>query len=628
VLRRTSRRWRCALTRTALALSLLVTLFAVDAAGAEHRILFVGNSYTDYGGETNVAGCYGPLASEAVEAWGSVAHETVAKGGWTFHQHAQDAQLEGQELFGLLGAGDTPWDAVVFQEQSQIPGFHPYDAPDWDLSLAAAPALDALAVAAGAETVFMMTWGRRDGDAMNPVIFPDYPSMQALLAEGYALYAAATSTPARQTWVAPVGMTWQAVWNAASAGGQDPLDAQALFSRLYSGDGSHPSQLGSYLMGLAMVVSLTGRDPGGMTWAPDGTSEADRSALRDAVRAGILTPPFETVDYGWGPRYRLPWLHAWEDLAPPDGEGSVTISHPVRRDTAVVDGAGAATSVILGGPDGARGRLVLQGEAALSVDEIVAGDGGTGSVEVTSGTLNAARIGVPVTLSGGGWILPAGEATLSSELVLEDGAALRFDLGSLPGEGALSSHLAVSGTAILDGRIYVVPAADLVLAEASTWDLVAAASLQPLPNLVLDGPDGATLEIVEAGAGQILRVTLPATGTPPVDAAPDVMTGGDVIEEPLAEVVPDDAALEAGAAPDTPQGETPGPEAVAEPAPPSGSGSGGCGVGTSGAGWWLLLLLGLGAAPWSATRKGDGPRGAFRSIWPLDHSVDTPPPPS
>lgn len=589
------------MTRAGPVLTLLLALFATDAAAAEHRILFVGNSYTDYGGATNVAGCYGPLASEGVDAWDSVAHETVAKGGWTFHKHAQDASSEGQELHALLGAGDTAWDVVVFQEQSQIPGFHPYNAPDWDLSIAAAPTLDSHAAAAGAETVFMMTWGRRDGDPMNPEIFPDYPSMQALLAEGYALYAAGTSTPARRTWVAPVGMAWYAVWSAATGAGQDPLAPEALFARLYSGDGSHPSQLGSYLMGLAMVASLTGRDPGGLTWAPGGIGSEDRAALQAAVRSGILTPPFETVDYGWGPLHRLPWLHAWED--PADGAGPVLVSHPIRRDTAVVDGPATAPSIILGGENGALGRLVLQGEAALSVDEIAPGAEGSGAVDVVSGALMATTVGVPLTLSGGGWILPSTgvDATLSAALMLGDGAVLRFDLGALPGEGAPNAHLTVTGAATLDGRIYVVPTEELVSDEATTWELLAAASIEALPNLELDGPDGAAMEIVDGGPGQVLRVTLPATATPPIEAAPDVVTGEDtVVVEVTEEVTPGDGtpapdmAPDTGVIPDMAGRETPpetaGADAVVEPAPAIGGG-GGCGVGEVGSGWWLVLSL-------------------------------------
>jgi len=602
-------------TRRALFV-ILALVFAAPAAAEEHRILFVGNSYTQYGGATNVAGCYGALAPEGVGAWDPVTHETIAKGGWTLHKHAQDAAKDGQALFDLLGEGDTSWDVVVYQEQSQIPGFHPYNAPDWDQSIAAAPTLDLYAAAAGAQTMFLMTWGRRDGDPMNAAIFPDYPTMQALLAEGYALYAAEASTPERQAWVAPVGLAWQAVWDAGNEAGDDPLDPDHLFHRLYSGDGSHPSQLGSYLMGLAMYASITGRSLDGLTWVPDGTSAGDAAALEAATRRAILTPPFATVDHGWGPLHALPWLQRWEDAAASEEAGTVTISHPTQRRTAVVTGDASATTIVLGGAEGAMGRLVLQDDGALVVEAILAGDGGSGAVHVHSGTLSTPTVEVPVTLTGGGWILPASGdgATLSADLALGEGAVLRFDLGAPPGAGAPNGHLTVGGTASLDGRIYVVAGDDLEVTAPTTWDLLAAPTITTLPSLELDAPDGATMEVVEDGPGQILRVTLVPEGTPPVEPTPDVVTGEDVVTEELVEEVvaedtaaAQDAAPDTGAHPDTPGHETPtpqetaGPDVVAEPAPPSGGGGGGCGVGSADTAWWLVLIGIAGA--WCSIRR-------------------------
>ncbi len=569
-----------------MAIVLALIVAAPEGAAEEHRILFVGNSYTFQNGANNVAGCYSAIATEGISSWDPVTQQSVAKGGWTFHKHALDMENEGQELHDLLGEGDEAWDVVVFQEQSQIPGFHPYDAPDWDQSIAAAPTLDLSAAAAGAETVFLMTWGRRDGDPMNAVIFPDYPTMQALLTEGYELYAAEASTPERQAWVAPVGLAWKAVRDATIEAGLDPLDSETLFYRLYSGDGSHPSQLGSYLMGMVVYASLTGRDPAGLLWVPDGTSVEDRTALQSATRRAVLEPPFETVDYGWGPLHRLPWLHTWEAIA--GDAGPVTLFHPIRRDTVVIDRPASAPSIVLGGADGAQGRIVLQGEAALTVDEISLGAGGEGAVDVQSGTFTATTVEVPVSLSGGGWILPAvsGGATLAGDLTLDAGATLRFDLGSLPDEDATNASLKVEGTATLAGRIFVVAAEDLLLPDTfTTWTLVDATTIDAKDTLTLSGPEFATMDIVDGGLGQILQVTLPANTSPLPEPTPDVVTGEDVVTaENVAEVLVEDIAAAPDATPDT----------VAEPTPPSGrSEGGGCGVGMGGVGtwWWLLLVL-------------------------------------
>ena len=40
----------------------------------------------------------------------------------------------------------------------------------------------------GAAMMLMMTWGRRDGDAINPTLYPNYTVMQDRLEEGYIDY--------------------------------------------------------------------------------------------------------------------------------------------------------------------------------------------------------------------------------------------------------------------------------------------------------------------------------------------------------------------------------------------------------------------------------------------------------
>jgi len=558
----------------------LLLVVRPDATAAEHRILFVGNSYTFANGDLNVAGCYGALADEGVPAWEEIVHETVAKGGWTFHKHGLDAASPGQQLYDLLGEGDTPWDVVVFQEQSQIPAFHPYGAPEWDLSITAAPTLDLYAAAAGARTMFLMTWGRRDGDTMNPAIFPDFPAMQAHLTAGYALYAAEVSTPERQAWVAPVGLAWHAVWDAAIKAAEDPLAPESLFHRLYTGDGSHPSQLGSYLMGLTVYVTMTGRDPTKLNWTPAGTAPDDETTLQAAARCAVLDPPFETVDYGWGALHRYPWLHDWEDVAQPDEDGVVTISHPVLRQTALVKEAVSVQRVVVGGEDGGAGRVVVVSGGTLTTEEVLLGDGGVGSLEICGGLLETGTVGVSVSLTGGTWVVPSdvSGATMEGDLLLDDDGALRFDLTALPGVDRLGAHLTVDGAVTLDARILVVPADSLDLDGPTTWDLLDATSIESLPNLALDGPDGATMEVVDGGAGQILRVTLPG-GEPPAEPTPDVVTGEDVPNRGQ------DTAADEAAAPDV--------DTVIEPgATVSSSGSGGCGVGWTGAyPWWMVLLV-------------------------------------
>lgn len=110
----------------------------------------------------------------------------------------------------------------------------------------------------GGQTMLLMTWGRRDGDATNPDGYPDYPTMQAKLAEGYLRYAAAINTDTRTAWVAPTGYGFRHVWQEAVDAGEDPLDPAARFYRLYIEDGSHPSPLGTCLAACVIYSSISG----------------------------------------------------------------------------------------------------------------------------------------------------------------------------------------------------------------------------------------------------------------------------------------------------------------------------------------------------------------------------------
>jgi len=152
-------------------------------------------------------------------------------------------------------------------------------------------------VAAGAEPKLFMTWGRRDGDSLNPARYPDFPTMQGHLATGYTAFATAIAEAGHPVEVVPVGMAWQHIYDSHTAVGEDPQDSGALFSRLYSGDGSHPSVLGSYMASLMFYAAFTGQSPVGLEWAPEMITEHDRDALQavaETVMADAIGGPEDT----------------------------------------------------------------------------------------------------------------------------------------------------------------------------------------------------------------------------------------------------------------------------------------------------------------------------------------------
>lgn len=247
-------------------------------------MLFLGNSYT-FQNELDRA-----VADVFAAAGESVETVRLADPGWRFVDHLGAIATDGTDHAAAFGA---PQDWVILQEQSQIPGF-PDGQVDVEASRAAAVELDALAAGTGADTVFLLTWGRRDGDSTNPDIFPDFLTMQARLTEGYFAYVDLASADGTPAWVAPAGLAWQRVYEDVVADGGDPGDPESAFHGLYVDDGSHPSQRGTYLAACVLYATLTGRSPEGLD-APEVVPDA---AYLQAVAAAVVLEG-DGIAYPW-----------------------------------------------------------------------------------------------------------------------------------------------------------------------------------------------------------------------------------------------------------------------------------------------------------------------------------------
>jgi len=262
-------------------LPLLLSILSLPATAVGHSVLFVGNSYTFFNDPNSVNDCYVQLLAEGKPAW-ELDVQRYSRGGAKLTDHLEDA-TSGSDLDTWLHDTDAwSWDLVMLQDQSQVPGF-PDTESSWQASKDAAVELAGMIDAAGAETRLFMTWGYREGDMSNAWLYPDYSTMQELLAEGYHAYAAAIEAEGYSVEVVPVGRVWQAIHDDHLAAGEDPLDSGAMFSRLYAGDGSHPSVLGSFVAGMTFYTATTGQSPVGMEWAPDVISEHDRDVAQRAV---------------------------------------------------------------------------------------------------------------------------------------------------------------------------------------------------------------------------------------------------------------------------------------------------------------------------------------------------------
>ncbi len=267
---------------------------AAPAHAADVDVLLVGNSYTSF---NDLAGVLAGVLQEhpAITTARVLGH---SPGGWRLPQHLAEADgTNGDtQLRRWLTEDVDGWDVVVFQDQSQVPGFYDVD-PIYDQSRDAFVALDRLAAAApGApETVLYMTWGRRDGDPTNEALYPDFSSMEDRLEEGYRRFASAADRP---VFVGPAGPAFAAVHAAVLAQGEEPTEAGSCFHRLYSGDGSHPSAEGTWLVAATLGRVLVGvepaalADPCGAIWA----AAAEVAAAEETAVGLVQADPTDDDD--------------------------------------------------------------------------------------------------------------------------------------------------------------------------------------------------------------------------------------------------------------------------------------------------------------------------------------------
>ncbi len=198
---------------------LLFSVFALQAQ-TPVKVLFIGNSYT---ASNNLPKRIQELASAMGD---SLYYDVSVFGGYTFNLHSTNTTT-------LSKIHSDTWDYVVLQEQSQIPALSPaYVSAN---CFPYAHKLDSVITKHNActETVFFMTWGRKNGDAMNCGSYPPvctYNGMQARLRQSYLQMAVNEHGS-----VAPVGAAWKMVRDSFPT------------IELYEPDESHPSEQGTYL---------------------------------------------------------------------------------------------------------------------------------------------------------------------------------------------------------------------------------------------------------------------------------------------------------------------------------------------------------------------------------------------
>jgi hypothetical protein len=212
----------------------LLLLSITQLQSQTKRVLFIGNSYT------SVNNLPQTIASVASSVGDNLIFDSNTPGGYRFMDHATNPTT-----LQKIGIGN--WDYVVLQEQSQYPSF-----PDWQVEEEVYPYAQSLNTAIlnanpCTETIFYMTWGRKNGDAQNCPFLPDvctYLGMDNLLNARYR-----TMAQDNNAIVSPVGAVWRYIrQNFPSI-------------ELYQADESHPSVAGTYAAACAFYTVIYRKDP-------------------------------------------------------------------------------------------------------------------------------------------------------------------------------------------------------------------------------------------------------------------------------------------------------------------------------------------------------------------------------
>ena len=218
---------------------LLFLLFCQQISAQQSAVLFLGNSYTYSNNLPDL------LYQLSLAGGDSILHDSNTPGGYTFQMHTTDAN-------SLSKINSRPWNYVILQGQSQEPALDtPYVVNN---VFPYATQLNNLIQANDSctQTIYFMTWGRKNGDASNCVAYPPvctFAGMQDQLRGRYVQMAQDNNAI-----VAPVGEAWKNV-----------IATNPAFD-LYSPDESHPSIYGSYLTACVFYATIYRESPAGLNF--------------------------------------------------------------------------------------------------------------------------------------------------------------------------------------------------------------------------------------------------------------------------------------------------------------------------------------------------------------------------
>jgi PKD repeat protein len=249
--------WYIHMKQRSILLSCLLIL-ATFSFAQQRKALFVGNSYT--AGMPNVVMAIAQAAGDTLEAMES------SMGGQRLSGHAANFQL-----YDMIRV--EQYDYVVLQCQSQECSW-----PDGQVASEVFPyaqqLCDSIKNQGCTVPMFYMTWGRENGDAQNCASWPPvctYEGMDSIIYSNYQKMGVANDAE-----VSPVGAVWR--W----------IRENAPSIQLYSGDGSHPSTVGTVATAFTFYSSIYRKSPDSSSYT-GGLPQTTIDTIKMAVKEVLLT---------------------------------------------------------------------------------------------------------------------------------------------------------------------------------------------------------------------------------------------------------------------------------------------------------------------------------------------------
>lgn len=233
-----------------------ITIFSQTHSSPRIKVLLIGNSYVYVNN----------LPAVIIEAAASTNNEiiidTSVPGGYTLKMHSKDSSTINKIKKGI-------WDYVVLQEQSQLPASK-FIKVETDV-LPYAHCLDSTIhkYNPNCKTVFYMTWGRKNGDSFTTP-FQTYQEMDSLISIRYMLMA-----KINHAILSPAGVVWNYIRKYYPE------------IELYSNDGSHPSEAGTYATACCFNTIFFKKDPTSIKFNSN-LNNSEALKIRQAVKEVVF----------------------------------------------------------------------------------------------------------------------------------------------------------------------------------------------------------------------------------------------------------------------------------------------------------------------------------------------------